>query len=1185
MSTATYTHGFVTYSGDGAASRGVTGLGFAPDAVVVKVSNSGGGGQGGCFKTTAIAGTDSAPIPGGALISDGILSLDADGFTIGANARVNGVGNTYVALGIKIGTGHYFRTGTYAGDGVNARAITIDGTGWKPDFGLILSSGATLLNGVLRTRQHVGDESVMLANDVTAANLIESFDANGFTVGSDDDVNKSGETFYYFMWRRFTAIDLDAVAMTGQYTGDGGATQDITGIGLQPAWLLHATAVTTIGSFWRHISHNANESSAWLTPTISSGGAIRSFAADGFQIGSTINGLSDVHDYLALTASAALSVSLAEVTFDPGDPVAGDSIGLSWAEFQDAAGTTHAWSHLSLADPSTYYSGFKEGRLTTWQTIKRALSDVQGQFEGVTFGWTLADTDRVIRGLLAAASTRFFRGRPVAIRAINDSDRRALLAARTMARGIVSTYQPHEPFLFEFSCVDRFTHDYGSSSDSRQTPRRRIRATEFADALTEVLDLPEPIIYGRASDFPGGTGTAQVTGVTAVAQAMSGAAPTNVTATAVSGGTSKESITRHYIIAAVVGGKETLLSAMVSATTTATLRTIRLTWDAVPGASRINVYASDRSVFGQFAYKILAGGATTVDDTFVAPNQNRNHLDLAGFLLGLRLNMRYRVYALLSDGTFSNPGEVTLDADANGLDISRHPTSFAPHSWIGDRNVLISWSAFTGAVGYRIVQWTSKYSDWGPTWDAFFDVDATTLSYTDTVVFQNVTTPIDLPGDLVAADGVMPCTHVGTEEISGTTWQRLLVCGHAVKEIQAVFRSTADAAGGSVSESDRQGALALKEVPAADFGVTWLAPGKSGWPHPNDYVDIGTRRYTLIYTTEDPVPSQVAVNVLGIEDVGDGTGTLLTAIAEITQHWLENWVYGDYQQGAWLGTPTFDDDTTLAQIDTASFTQAQTDAETRLAGGYVGAVVIGAGGRFETIRDVLAALCRCGDFDFGFNRRTQAMISMFVESALTTATAFDDTRDIIDQSFDVTDVVTELYNVVPYAYAFDYLTAAFEKTDEVRDQASIDNYDEESVMPRVELPYIRLAVIAMDIVRRRLLRHKDPPRVVRFSTSLQGLSVDLGDLITVTHPEGIGASGWTNQAVRVTRHEVDPLDYRVMIEGLDVQRLFRESFILGDEATLPADWDDADENERAYGYLADEATGTFTDGEPIKRLR
>ena len=322
----------------------------------------------------------------------------------------------------------------------------------------------------------------------------------------------------------------------------------------------------------------------------------------------------------------------------------------------------------------------------------------------------------------------------------------------------------------------------------------------------------------------------------------------------------------------------------------------------------------------------------------------------------------------------------------------------------------------------------------------------------------------------------------------------------------------------------------------------------------------------------------------GIESVGDSTGTLLTSPPDILRHMLENFVYGDWQQGAWLATPTFPDDTTLNQIDTASFDTAETNLNNRIVGGYPLAISIGSDGAFLSVRDFIATMSICGDMDVGFNRKSQVMLSVFTESALTGVGTYDEIRDIHEGSFDVEDFPDEMYNIVPYAYRYNYAAGKYDVEGEVRSQESIDGYSEESVMPKLELRYVRDGTAAEDNARKHLRRVKDPPRRVTFKTNRQGLTDELGDLKRITHPEGVGASGWSKNPIRIIRHETDPLDYSVTIQGTDVKRLFRTKFILGDRTALPAAWTSASDDQRYYGYLGNRTTDQFADGEPIKRL-
>ena len=83
------------------------------------------------------------------------------------------------------------------------------------------------------------------------------------------------------------------------------------------------------------------------------------------------------------------------------------------------------------------------------------------------------------------------------------------------------------------------------------------------------------------------------------------------------------------------------------------------------------------------------------------------------------------------------------------------------------------------------------------------------------------------------------------------------------------------------------------------------------------YPVIAGRQYTLIDFTADKGESTITADVDGYEDVGDGTGELITAPTDLIAHFLSNWVFGDYRSGAWLATSSRIDTTKLASL--ASF--------------------------------------------------------------------------------------------------------------------------------------------------------------------------------------------------------------------------------------------------------------------------
>src|SRR5258705_7730257 len=84
--------------------------------------------------------------------------------------------------------------GTYVGNGATSRSITI--AGFQPDTVIIKSSGGNL--GVMRTASMVGDATKQLtAGSGLQSDRIKSLNSNGFTIGSHNEVNNNGTSYYW----------------------------------------------------------------------------------------------------------------------------------------------------------------------------------------------------------------------------------------------------------------------------------------------------------------------------------------------------------------------------------------------------------------------------------------------------------------------------------------------------------------------------------------------------------------------------------------------------------------------------------------------------------------------------------------------------------------------------------------------------------------------------------------------------------------------------------------------------------------------------------------------------------------------------------------------------------------------------------------------------------------------------
>ncbi|TMF99754.1 MAG: hypothetical protein E6I03_11990 [Chloroflexi bacterium] len=185
---------FGSYTGNGQQSHPVTGIGFTPAWAFVK--SAGGGAICGVQRQAdmpasfGFAGGDGEPY------YDGVLSLDGDGFTVGSRGDVNNLNSTIYYVAFK-GSPN-FLTGHYTGTGMDGLTVP---TGPSPAF--VSVKGDSNLGGS-RARWRASGLGFPDANSASYAvntpdspAAIRALQAGGFEVGTDDDVNAAGTTYYW----------------------------------------------------------------------------------------------------------------------------------------------------------------------------------------------------------------------------------------------------------------------------------------------------------------------------------------------------------------------------------------------------------------------------------------------------------------------------------------------------------------------------------------------------------------------------------------------------------------------------------------------------------------------------------------------------------------------------------------------------------------------------------------------------------------------------------------------------------------------------------------------------------------------------------------------------------------------------------------------------------------------------
>jgi hypothetical protein len=275
-----------SYTGDGLDNRAITGLGFQPDVVIIKGDNN----QTGVIRTSTMPGDNAKPLTGGTgLTANLVQSLDAAGFTIGNDARVNTSGAEYYWIAFKQGAKR-LEVGSYSGNGGNPR--TVSGLGFSPDFVIVLSAGGS--EAVWRGN---GDtESFNFSTSAGSATWITGLGAADFTVTNDARVNANGTTYHYLAWN-----EVPGVIDVGTYTGDGTNDRNIAGLGFEPEYVFikqdgAQEAVQHSASIGRNV-----DDTLFFVGSASVADRIQQLSVDGFQVGTNadVNASGSGYQYIA----------------------------------------------------------------------------------------------------------------------------------------------------------------------------------------------------------------------------------------------------------------------------------------------------------------------------------------------------------------------------------------------------------------------------------------------------------------------------------------------------------------------------------------------------------------------------------------------------------------------------------------------------------------------------------------------------------------------------------------------------------------------------------------------------------------------------------------------------------------------------------------------------------------------
>ena len=244
------------YTGDGAASHAITGVGFQPDWVWLK-NRSGADNN---SLNDVVRGANKNLVSNNANLeattTDQLMSFNSDGFTVGASGSANTNGNNFVGWNWKAGTavsGSTTGSGTaktYTGSvnttsGFSIIKYTGNGTaghtiphhlGAAPQMVIVkaLSTNDDWMVG----HTAAGFNQFMILNsdvrDATGTQWNSTVPTSSvFSIGSNNNMNQNGNNFIAYSF-----TNVQGFSKFSGYTGNGYADGPFIYTGFKPAWVM-----------------------------------------------------------------------------------------------------------------------------------------------------------------------------------------------------------------------------------------------------------------------------------------------------------------------------------------------------------------------------------------------------------------------------------------------------------------------------------------------------------------------------------------------------------------------------------------------------------------------------------------------------------------------------------------------------------------------------------------------------------------------------------------------------------------------------------------------------------------------------------------------------------------------------------------------------------------------------------
>ncbi|NIM20224.1 MAG: DUF11 domain-containing protein [Candidatus Latescibacteria bacterium] len=293
-----------SYLGDGSNNHPITGLQFWPDLVIIKGDND----EPAVARTSTMVGDVSKELgTNSALLSNLITTFMPNGFRIGSGAQVNAPGVTYYWTAFLAAPGQMV-VDSYVGNGTDNRSI--GSVGFSPAYVIIMSEDGE--DAMQRFASEPLDASLPFQSSDERTNRIQNFEPTGFQIGSHNTVNKTGIAHHCVAWNRIPGRIAENL-----YLGNGLDNRDITGVGLQPRYMILTRGPNGSPAVHRP-SSLPGDNTLPMDPGAAFSDGIQTFLPDGFQIGALndVNRNGDAYFYVAFRDAATLDLSIAKAVND-----------------------------------------------------------------------------------------------------------------------------------------------------------------------------------------------------------------------------------------------------------------------------------------------------------------------------------------------------------------------------------------------------------------------------------------------------------------------------------------------------------------------------------------------------------------------------------------------------------------------------------------------------------------------------------------------------------------------------------------------------------------------------------------------------------------------------------------------------------------------------------------------------